>query len=154
MELTAKQQLDIGLDFVLDRLLPLSPLGREKKRALGPYARADRAALAQELENLGKAVALEDHPALRRFRQGLLQLRDIRGTVTRLGQRDLDDLRSGSQRRSGLQVFYHIQKRPEALQGRPLRFPQRASPRERVYRLRLGRLRVGRRQVYESGEET
>jgi len=92
MELTAKQQLDIGLDFVLDRLLPLSPLGREKKRALGPYARADRAALAQELENLGKAVALGDQPALVRFRQGLLQLRDIRGTVARLGQRDLDQV--------------------------------------------------------------
>ena len=39
MELTPKQQQDMGLDFVLDRLLPLSPLGRERKRALVPYAR-------------------------------------------------------------------------------------------------------------------
>ena len=38
MELNLQQQQDIGLDFVLDRLLPLSPLGREKKRALRPYA--------------------------------------------------------------------------------------------------------------------
>ena len=36
MELTLKQQQDIGLPFVLDRLLPLSPLGREQKRALRP----------------------------------------------------------------------------------------------------------------------
>ena len=92
MELTTQQQQDIGLDFVLDRLSPLSPLGREKKRALGPYTRADRAALQTELENLDRAVALGDHPALRRFQQGLMQVRDIRATVGRLGQRDLDQV--------------------------------------------------------------
>ena len=92
MELTVQQQQDIGLDFVLDRLLPLSPLGRERKRSLGPYARAERALLQQELENLNKAVALGDAPALRRFRQGLMQLRDVRGTVARLGRRDLDQV--------------------------------------------------------------
>ena len=92
MELNLQQQQDIGLDFVLDRLLPLSPLGRELKRALRPYARSKRAALEQELENLGKAVALGDHPALRRFRQGLMQLRDIRGTVARLKERALDQV--------------------------------------------------------------
>ena len=92
MELTPRQQQDIGLDFVLDRLLPLSPLGREKKRALGPYARAERAALEQELENLDKAAALGERPALGRFRQGLMQLRDIRGTVAHLGRRDLDQV--------------------------------------------------------------
>ena len=90
MELTLKQQQDMGLDFVLDRLLPLSPLGRERKRALAPYARKERAALVRELSDLSKAVALGDHPALGHFRQGLMQLRDIRGTVDRLGQRALD----------------------------------------------------------------
>ena len=90
MELTPKQQQDMGLDFVLDRLLPLSPLGRERKRALVPYARNERAALVRELNNLNKAVALGEHPALDRFRQGLMQLRDIRATVNMLGQRDLD----------------------------------------------------------------
>lgn len=92
MELTLQQQQDIGLSFVLDRLLPLSPLGREKKRALRPYAREERDALARELHNLGRAVDLGDEPALRRFRQGLMQLRDIRGTVSRLGERDLDQV--------------------------------------------------------------
>ena len=92
MELTLNQQQDIGLSFVLDRLQPLSPLGRERKRALGPYARSERAALEQELENLGRAAALGDEPALRRFRQGLMQLRDIRGTVSHLGERDLDQV--------------------------------------------------------------
>ena len=92
MELTVNQQQDIGLDYVLDRLLPLSPLGREKKRALGPYARSERAALEQELDNLGKAVALGDGPALRRFQQGLMQLRDIRATVSRLKERALDQV--------------------------------------------------------------
>ena len=92
MELNLQQQQDIGLDFVLDRLLPLSPLGREKKRALGPYDRTERAALQMELENLGRAVELGAHDALRRFRQGLMQLRDIRGTVSRLGERDLDQV--------------------------------------------------------------
>ena len=92
MELTLQQQQDIGLDFVLDRLLPLSPLGREKKRALAPYAPSEREALQRELDNLGKAVALGDHPALRGFRQGLMQVRDIRATVTGLGQRDLDQV--------------------------------------------------------------
>ena len=92
MELTLKQQQDIGFDFVLDRLQPLSPLGREKKRALGPYGREERAALQTELDNLGKAVALGDHPALNRFRQGLLQLRDIRATVGQLGQRPMDQV--------------------------------------------------------------
>ena len=58
MELTLQQQQDIGLDFVLDRLLPLSPLGREKKRALAPYAPSEREALQRELDKLGKAVAL------------------------------------------------------------------------------------------------
>lgn len=92
MELTVKQQQDIGLPFVLDRLLPLSPLGRERKRALRPYARRERAALLTELDNLGKAVALGDHPALARFRQGLMQLRDIRATVNMLGERPLDQV--------------------------------------------------------------
>ena len=92
MELTAKQQLDIGLDFVLDRLLPLSPLGRAEKRALHPYAREARDDLQRELHNLGKAVALGDRPVLRSFRQGLMQLRDIRGTVAHLKERDLDQV--------------------------------------------------------------
>ena len=92
MDLTLNQQQDIGLDFVLDRLLPLSPLGREKKRALGPYARSERDALQRELDNLGKAVALEGEPALRRFRQGLMQLRDIRATVGQLKERALDQV--------------------------------------------------------------
>ena len=92
MELTPRQQQDIGLEYVLDRLQPLSPLGRERKRALAPYTRSQRAALIRELENLGKAVALGDHPALGRFRQGLMQLRDIRATVDRLGQRPLDQV--------------------------------------------------------------
>ena len=92
MELTPKQQQDIGLPFVLDRLLPLSPLGREQKRALRPYARNERTALQRELNNLAKAVALGNHPALARFRQGLMQLRDIRGTVGMLGQRPLDQV--------------------------------------------------------------
>ena len=92
MELTHKQKEDIGLAFVLDRLSPLSPLGREKKRALEPYAREERGALERELENLDKAVALGDHPALNRFRQGLMQLRDIRATVDRLKERSLDQV--------------------------------------------------------------
>ena len=92
MELTVNQQQDIGLDFVLDRLLPLSPLGREKKRALAPFARQERDALQRELDNLGKAVALGDGPALRRFQQGLMQLRDIRATVSRLKERALDQV--------------------------------------------------------------
>lgn len=92
MELTLKQQQDIGLDFVLDRLLPLSPLGRERKRALRPYDRSERAVLQRELTNLDRAVALGDHPALGRFRQGLMQLRDIRATVGRLGERPLDQV--------------------------------------------------------------
>ena len=92
MELTLQQQQDIGLDFVLDRLLPLSHLGREKKRALSPYAPSEWDALQRELEDLGKAVALGDHPALRGFRQGLMQVRDIRATVARLKERDLDQV--------------------------------------------------------------
>ena len=92
MDLTLNQQQDIGLDFVLDRLLPLSPLGREQKRALRPFARSERALLAREMDDLGKAVALGDQPALRRFRQGLTQLRDIRATVARMKERDLDQV--------------------------------------------------------------
>lgn len=92
MELTPKQQQDIGLDFVLDRLMPQSPLGREKKRALGSYARTRRAALVRELENLDRTVALGDHPARDRFLQGLMQLRDIRATVGRLKERALDQV--------------------------------------------------------------
>ena len=92
MELTLAQQQDIGLPFVLDRLQPLSPLGRERKRALRPYARDELAPLQRELKNLGKAVALGEMPALDRFRQGLMQLRDIRTTVARLKERELDQV--------------------------------------------------------------
>ena len=92
MELTLQRQQDIGFDFVLDRLLPLSPLGREKKRALRPYGRAEQAALRLELKNLGRAAALGKEPALQSFRQGLMQLRDIRDTVNRLPQGDLDQV--------------------------------------------------------------
>ncbi len=92
MELTVNQQQDIGLDFVLDRLLPLSPLGREKKRALAPFARWERDALMLELYNLGRAMTLGDEPALRRFRQGLMQLRNIRATVSHLKERALDQV--------------------------------------------------------------
>lgn len=92
MELTPNQKRDIGLEYVLDRLLPLSPLGRERKRALAPYDRSNRAILLQELENLNKALSLGDHPALRSFQQGLMQLRDIRATVDRLGRQALDQV--------------------------------------------------------------
>ena len=92
MELTSSQKRDIGLDFVLDRLLPLSPLGRERKRALVPYARSEREELLREFNDLQKAVALGDHPALGRFRQGLMQVRDIRPTVDRLERRPLDQV--------------------------------------------------------------
>ena len=90
MQLTPRQQQDMGLPFVLDRLLPLSPLGRELKRALRPYGRAEKEALLRELNNLDRALSLQGEPALDRFLQGLMQLRDIRGTLSRLGARPLD----------------------------------------------------------------
>ena len=90
MQLTPRQQQDMGLPFVLDRLLPLSPLGRELKRALRPYGRAEKEALLRELNNLDRALSLQGEPALDRFLQGLMQLRDIRGTLSRLGERPLD----------------------------------------------------------------
>jgi len=92
MELTPSQQQDIGLAFVLDRLQPLSPLGRERKRALGPYDRSRRAELIRELSDLDRTLALGEDPALDRLRQGLMQLRDIRGTVARIGNRDMDQV--------------------------------------------------------------
>ena len=60
MELTHELREHSGLQWVLDRLVPLSPFGRAAARAPRWYGPGEEAALADELDNLALSLSLWD----------------------------------------------------------------------------------------------
>ena len=58
MELTHELREHAGLQWVLDRLSPMSPFGKAAARALRWYGPGDEAALEEELDNVSLAMEL------------------------------------------------------------------------------------------------
>ena len=58
MELTLELREESGLQWVLERLTPMSPFGRAAARALRWYAPGEEAALTTELDNVALALDL------------------------------------------------------------------------------------------------
>ena len=58
MELTLELREESGLQWVLERLAPMSPFGRAAARSLRWYAPGQEAALETELDNVSLALAL------------------------------------------------------------------------------------------------
>ena len=58
MELTLELREESGLQWVLERLTPMSPFGRAAARALRWYAPGEEAALETELNNVALALEL------------------------------------------------------------------------------------------------
>ncbi|HNW35191.1 MAG TPA: hypothetical protein PKM25_09690, partial [Candidatus Ozemobacteraceae bacterium] len=92
-----REQLDrIGFTYVLDRCEPLTPYGREQKKAVALYPAGELAALKRELDAVGRLLAwcrlnglwVED------IRLILERFKEIRGTLGRLGEegRVLDEV--------------------------------------------------------------
>ncbi|MDR0928339.1 MAG: DNA mismatch repair protein MutS [Oscillospiraceae bacterium] len=83
-----------GLQYVLDLLHPVTPYGAERVRRLRFYAPGERAALEDAFHNVAEAMrALADMPDLcARLERLLMPLRDIRGTLRRLGETILTEV--------------------------------------------------------------
>ena len=58
MEVTQDLRERAGLQWVLDRLAPLSPFGRAAARSLRWYGPGEEAALEEELDNVALAMEL------------------------------------------------------------------------------------------------
>lgn len=76
----AKLERAIGLPFVLEKLEPHSPWGRDKKAKLKPFSPADAGALKDALDAVADAQTLEAW----RLTDILSRFREIRGTLNRL----------------------------------------------------------------------
>lgn len=85
MKLTHELRVNSGLQWVLDRLAPLSPFGRSAARALPWYGPGNEDALEAELDNVALALPLlgDQPPALREAERCLSMFHDVRGSLDR-----------------------------------------------------------------------
>lgn len=86
MELTHELREHSGLQWVLERLTPLSPFGQAAARAPRWYGPGQEAELETELDNVSLALSLwegDSIPALREITRCLPLFRDIRGSFER-----------------------------------------------------------------------
>lgn len=85
MEVTQDLRERAGLQWVLDRLAPLSPFGRAAARSLRWYGPGEEAALEAELSNVEQALPLwaENPPHFRAMTRCLPLFHDIRGSLDR-----------------------------------------------------------------------
>lgn len=94
IELSHKQKENIGLQYVLDLLEPASAYGRRLLKDLRPFAPGGEDALRAELDNIEKA--LQVRPALeqqfRKLERALMQVKDIKKSLERIGQGVLDEI--------------------------------------------------------------
>ena len=83
-----EDQGKIGLSYVLDSLHPCCPFGQERVRRLRFYAPEERAALETELHNVDRAAKAAGalSSLYERIMLVLCQLKDIRGSLTRLSE--------------------------------------------------------------------
>ena len=85
---TDKQLRLIGAAYVLERLAPLTPYGKEAARAIRPFTRATKAELESELDNVALGAAYKNEPGgpLAKLCGILTRFRDIRGSLKKLGE--------------------------------------------------------------------
>ncbi|MCL2608594.1 MAG: hypothetical protein FWD94_01645 [Treponema sp.] len=83
--LDRSQQDAVGLGFVLERLVPDSPYGIEKKRLIEPFGPGREAELERCLHNVAGAVRVitEDGDLYGEFRRAMMSLKNVRGIVVK-----------------------------------------------------------------------
>ncbi len=88
MKITKEQQNEIGLSFILEKLLPDSPYGAELKRTLAPEANE------KELSELAAMMdSLQREPErFERIRRVLMQLKEIRGSLKSIEEGTASDV--------------------------------------------------------------
>jgi dsDNA-specific endonuclease/ATPase MutS2 len=95
------QQETIGLNFVLNQLMPISPYGAEQKKQIKPFTRSNPEALLECFDNIEKIIALtkNDNAGLEELCFHLMSLKQIRGVALKcenhtLHQVDLFELKN------------------------------------------------------------
>ena len=93
-DLDHDQKEAIGLTFVLNKLMPDSPYGMEKKKQIAPFGKAGRVAIDTCFDNMEKIVvfAKQEKHSLDRIRQQLMKLKNIRGIVKKCEQSFLNEV--------------------------------------------------------------
>ncbi len=92
--LTYEQKVNIGFQYILERLNPCSPYGQELVRKMSPYTRQERKKLDLELSNLEKLVDhwMEYRVEVRNLKCIFMQMKDIRATLKKAGEMCLSDI--------------------------------------------------------------
>jgi dsDNA-specific endonuclease/ATPase MutS2 len=95
------QQETIGLNFVFNQLMPISPYGAEYKKQIKPFARSNPKALLECFDNIEKIITLtkNDNVSLEELCFHLMSLKQIRGVALKcenntLHQVDLFELKN------------------------------------------------------------
>lgn len=94
MKMTYEQKVSSGFLYILDRLNPSSPYGREMVRRMTPYGREDRGELFLELDNLEKLVNAPEEaaPEFSHLRRIFMQMRDVRPAIRKARAMCLSDI--------------------------------------------------------------
>ncbi|MDR1704793.1 MAG: hypothetical protein LBS19_08950 [Clostridiales bacterium] len=86
VNLNYQQKKTIGAAYVLDKLNPSTPYGRELVRGLAPFRRGEEGLLERELRNAAQAAVLKKDNAgtFYNLLHTLSKFRDIRGSLNKL----------------------------------------------------------------------
>lgn len=85
MNLNVSQRKIIGLDFVLERINTVTPFGEQRKRALKPFKPGQEADLKLEHQEIEQCISYLESGALRGMMHTFCLMKDISGSVERLG---------------------------------------------------------------------
>jgi len=93
-DLDHDQKGAIGLTFVLNKLMPDSPYGMEKKKQIGSFGKTGKTEINKCFDNMEKVMefAKQEKHLLDRIRQQLMQLKNIRGIVKKCEQSSLHEV--------------------------------------------------------------
>jgi len=94
VDLDQSQKDAIGLTFVLNKLMPDSPYGVEKKKQIVAFGKAGLIAISECFDNMEKimAFAKQDRYSLDEIRRQLMQLKNIRGIIRKCEQSSLHEV--------------------------------------------------------------
>ena len=93
-DLNHSQKEAIGLTFILNKLVPDSPYGIEKKKQITPFGQAGLVAITECFDNMEKIMAFskQDRQLLDALRRQLMQLKNVRGIIKKCEQSALHEV--------------------------------------------------------------